>query len=106
MVASFSIVPIGAEEELKGAVAAVLDLVDQSGLPYQLNAMSTLVEGDWGSVLDLIRRCHARVRRDYPRVLTAITLDDREGAAGRLEGKVRDVEEVLGRPLRKAEERE
>jgi len=34
-----------------------------------------------------------------PRVLTSITIDDRRGATGRLEGKVRDVEQVLGKPL-------
>jgi len=32
-------------------------------------------------------------------VLTNITIDDRKGATGRLEGKVKDVEEVLGKKL-------
>jgi uncharacterized protein YqgV (UPF0045/DUF77 family) len=33
------------------------------------------------------------------RVSTHITIDDREGADGRLTGKVSDVEKVLGRKL-------
>jgi len=101
LVAQFSIVPLGAQEELKEAIAQVLALVDESGLPYQLTAMSTLVEGDWEPVMELIRRCHDAMRAQFPRVLTSITIDDRAGAVGRLEGKVRDVEEVLGRTLRK-----
>ena len=32
--------------------------------------------------------------------MTHITIDDRAGAAGRLEGKVQDVERILGRELR------
>jgi uncharacterized protein (TIGR00106 family) len=101
MIAEFSVVPVGGGEELAKPVAAVVDLIDRSGLPYQVTAMGTLVEGDWDEVLGLIAKCHARMRRDFPRVLTRVSIDDREGAERRLTGKIRDVEEVLGRPVRK-----
>ena len=101
MIAEFSIVPVGRGEELAGLVAAVLDIVDKSGLPYQLTAMGTLVEGDWPEVMDLIGRCHAQMRGQAARVLTRISIDDREGARGRLAGKTQDVEKVLGRALKK-----
>jgi uncharacterized protein (TIGR00106 family) len=101
MIADFSIVPVGGGEELAGPVAAIVDIVDRSGLPYQLTAMGTLVEGEWDAVLGLIRECHLRMRRDFPRVLTRISIDDREGAKGRLAGKVSDVEKTLGRAVRK-----
>lgn len=101
MIAEFSVVPVGGGEELAGPVAALVDLIDRSGLPYQLTAMGTLVEGDWDAVLDLVKACHDRMRRDFPRVLTRISVDDRQGAAGRLEGKVRDVEKALGRSVKK-----
>jgi uncharacterized protein (TIGR00106 family) len=101
VVVEFSIVPIGSGEELAGPVARILDLVDKSGLPYQLTAMGTIVEGDWDEVLGLIRRCHEAMRGEAARVLTKITIDDRAAAAGRIKGKVRDVETVLGRELKK-----
>ena len=101
MIAEFSVVPVGAGEELAGPVAAIVDIIDRSGLPYQLTAMGTLVEGDWEAVLGLIRECHLRMRRDFPRVLTRISIDDRKGAAGRLAGKVTDVEKALGRSVRR-----
>jgi uncharacterized protein (TIGR00106 family) len=101
MIVEFSVVPLGRGEELAGPVARILDLVDQSGLPYQLTAMGTLVEGEWDEVLNLIRRCHEAMRASAGRVSTHIAIDDRAGASGRIEGKVRDVEKILGRTLKK-----
>ena len=101
MIVEFSVVPVGQGEELAGPVAKILDIIDRSGLPYQLTAMGTLVEGDWEEVLGLVRRCHEAMRGEAARVLTHIAIDDRAGASGRIEGKVRDVEAVLGRGLKK-----
>jgi uncharacterized protein (TIGR00106 family) len=101
MVVEFSVVPIGRGEELAGPIARVLDLVDGSGLPYRLTAMGTIVEGEWDEVLGLVRRCHEALRGEAARVLTHITIDDRAAGAGRLDGKVRDVETALGRSLKK-----
>ena len=44
MLASFSIVPIGNGEELKADVAAILEIIDASGLAYKLGAMQTTVD--------------------------------------------------------------
>lgn len=101
MVVELSMVPIGSGEELVEAVAEVLDLIDRSGLPYQLTAMGTLIEGDWDEVMSLIKTCSpAQLRRSHRRVLTSIKIDDREGAAGRLTGKVEDVARIPGRNLK------
>jgi uncharacterized protein (TIGR00106 family) len=67
MVIEFSVVPVGQGEELAGAVARVLDIIDRSGLPYQLTAMGTLVEGDWDEVMGLVRRCHEAMRGETGR---------------------------------------
>ena len=99
MLASFAVVPIGEGEELKELVAEVLDIIDKSGVSYTLGAMQTTLEGDEAEVMALIMKCHHRMRELAPRVLTHITIDDREGATGRLKGKIEDVESVLGREL-------
>jgi uncharacterized protein (TIGR00106 family) len=101
MIVEFSVVPIGRGENLAGPVARILDLVDKSGLPYQLTAMGTIVEGEWEEVLDLIRRSHEAMRGESGRVYTHITIDDRPEAADRIKGKVREVEDALGRELKK-----
>jgi len=99
MLASFSIVPIGVGEELKGHVSTIVELIAKSGLPYKLGAMQTTVEGEADQIMELVMRCHRLMLESAPRVLTHIAIDDRKGATGRLDGKVDDVESMLGRDV-------
>ena len=50
MLAQFSIVPIGSGSSLGDKVAAVLDMVARSGMPYKVNPMGTVLEGDWDEI--------------------------------------------------------
>jgi uncharacterized protein (TIGR00106 family) len=99
MLASFTIIPVGTGEELKDKIADIVSIIDASGLPYKLGAMQTTVEGSQAEVMNLIMKCHSRMRELAPRVITSITIDDREGASGRLDGKVNDVKAVLGKEV-------
>jgi uncharacterized protein (TIGR00106 family) len=95
MLASFSVVPVGAGEELKEHVADIVRIINASGLKYSLGAMETTVEGEPDAVWGLIRQCHERMRGRTSRVLTHVAIDDREGAVNRLTGKVEDVRRIL-----------
>ncbi len=99
MIASFSVVPVGAGEELKEKIAQIVPIIEQSGLDYVMGAMQTTVEGDSEKVIEVIMKCHQHMKTAAPRVLTNISIDDRQGAKGRLKGKVSDVETVLGRSV-------
>ncbi len=101
MLASFSILPVGVGEKLSGQVAEIISLIDESGLDYRMGAMETTVEGEFEEVMDLIARCHHLMRRLSPRVLTSIKIDDFGEKSGRLDGKIADVEKVLGRAVKK-----
>jgi uncharacterized protein (TIGR00106 family) len=78
-----------------------LDRVSQSGLEYRLTPMATIVEGDFGEVMGLVMDCHKLARQASKRVLTTIIIDDREGAKGRISGKIKAVEKKLGKELKK-----
>lgn len=99
MIAGFSIVPIGMGEELKEKIAELVPIIERSGLDYVMGAMQTTVEGDPDTVIEVIMECHSHMRTIAPRVLTHITIDDRADAEGRIKGKIRDVEAVLGRAV-------
>jgi len=99
-IAEFSITPIGKGVSVGAYVARCLEIVDRSGLPYRLHAMGTVVEGEFDDVLKLIARCHKAVAEDCERVSTVVKIDDRKGASGQLDAKVKAVERRLGRKLR------
>ena len=102
MLATFSVLPVGVGEALSEHVARIVDIIDASGLDYRLGAMQTTVEGGEDEVMELIMKCHRAGREAAQRVFTSITIDDREGATGRLTGKVDDVERILGRSVKHA----
>ena len=101
MLASFSVLPFGVGEALSEHVAKIIAIIDESGLDYRLGATATTVEGSEEDVMALVMKCHHAARGFAPRVLTSITIDDREGATGRLTGKIDDVERVLGREIKR-----
>lgn len=91
MIASFSIVPLDKGESVSEYVAICVSLVRDSGLPYQLTPMATVVEGELDEVMGLIARCHRTMRRHSRRVLTHVEIDDREGRDDALHQKVESV---------------
>lgn len=97
IVCEFSVVPLGTGESISEQVAKCLKLVRESGLPYQLTPMGTILEGEWDEVFQLIKRCRDELRKGFRRVLITIRVDDREAPPGRLQAKVRSVEEKLVR---------
>ncbi len=99
MLAEFSIVPLGKGESLSKDIAVVLDLVDKSGLSYQLTSMGTIIEGEIDEVFALLKRCHKTMCHRANRVLTTIRIDDRTGKAGCIDAKTRSVEEKLAKQL-------
>jgi uncharacterized protein (TIGR00106 family) len=101
MLAEFSIYPLDKGESLSKYVAGSLDIVKRSGLPFKVGPMGTVIEGDYDQVMAVIKECHMRMRRDCKRVAANIKIDDREGAAGRLDGKIESVEKKLGYKLPK-----
>ena len=82
-------------------VAKVIDIIDKSGLPYQLTAMSTLIEGEWDEVMPVLNKARLTLRETHDRVYMVLTMDDRKGAKNRLTGKVASIEKRLEREVRK-----
>jgi len=97
----FSMFPTEQTQSKSAFVARVLDIVDRSGLPYQLTSMGTIIEGESvAEVLAVINAAYAELQQDCGRVYSSIKIDWREGSLGRLGHKVSSVEAKLGRSLR------
>lgn len=95
----FSITPLGRGDSVGDAVARALDIVEASGVPYRLNPMGTVLEGEWEQVFGVVRRCADALGSNGERLSIAIKVDHRPGVSGRLASKVESVERRLGRKL-------
>ena len=78
----FSVSPMGKGESVGEYVARCVEIVEQSGLDYEVHAMGTLVEGELAAVLDVMRRSIEAVAVDCERVSCTAKLDVRRGHEG------------------------
>ena len=92
----FSMSPLGEGESVGGFVARSLRIVRDSGLDYRLHAMGTVIEGEWDEVFAVVRQCRDAMREHADRITCVIKVDERAGAAGRLESKVASVTGRVG----------
>jgi uncharacterized protein (TIGR00106 family) len=103
MLVELSIIPLGRGVHLSDEIAEVLELVDASGLPYQLTPSGTCIEGEWEEVMALVRRCHERARALSSHVITTIEIEDDGEARDKLTRNVTSVEEKVGHQLGRVE---
>lgn len=95
----FAMAPHGQGESLSAHVARILDVIDKSGVPYQLTPMGTILEGEWDQVIGVVTACFRELERDCARIGVNLKIDYRQGSDGRLQRKIAKVEQRLGRKL-------
>ena len=99
--AEFSVVPLGKGDSVSEYVAECMKIVDSSGVNYRMNPMGTVLEGDYDLVMALVRKCHMRVLEMSTRVITSVKIDDRKGPKATLDSKIKSVERIMGKELKK-----
>ncbi len=100
MLIQFSMFPTGGSESASGEVSKIIDIVDRSGLPYKTSSMSTVIEGEWDEVLEIINKCRLKLRESSNRIYMVLSMDDRKDADNRLTGKVASLEKKLNRKIK------
>ena len=95
VIVEFSIFPMDKGESLSPYVARALKLIQDSGLPYELNPMGTCVEGEWNEVMSLVDRCFQALEKDCNRISLSLKADYRKGPSGRMKSKVASVGQKL-----------
>lgn len=75
LVAEFSITPVTGDD-LTPFIDAAIEIVEKSGLKYEVEALGTTLEGELDQVLDVIKQAHQAVMNlGAGRVLTEIRID-------------------------------
>lgn len=101
LLVEFSMTPLDKGESVSQYVARSIDIIDKSGIPYKLGPMGTCMEGEWEEVFGVIKKCFERMSEDSNRISIYIKVDYRKGKKGRLESKIKSVEEKLQREVKK-----
>ena len=96
----FAMSPHGQGESLSPYIARILDIIDKSGVPYQLTPMGTILEGEWEDVMGVVTACFKDLQSDCSRIGMNLKIDYRAGPESRLRSKIEAVEAQLGRRLR------
>ena len=95
-----SISPLGAGESVSDEVARAVTIIAKSGLAYRLGPMGTCIEGEYDQVMSVVKACVDDMASRNNRVTFSIKADYRQGASGRLDGKIRAVETKAGQKFR------
>jgi uncharacterized protein (TIGR00106 family) len=96
VIAEFTIIPIGVGVSLSQYVAVCEQVLEESGLTYELHANGTNLEGEWEAVMQAIKTCHQRLHdMQVPRVATQIKIGTRSDRTQKMADKVASVREKL-----------
>lgn len=95
----FTMSPFDKGESLGPYVARVVDIIDKSGVPYKLTPMSTIMEGDYERLMEVVQKCFKELQKDCQRISVSIKIDFRAGNESRMKSKLQRIESLLGREL-------
>ncbi len=95
----FSMYPTDKGESVSEYVKRSLEIIDDSGLPYRLGPMGTVIEGEIDQVLGVIKKCHEAMAVDCNRIACVAKLDYRKGRHDGLASKVETLKKKTGRDL-------
>ena len=90
-----SIAPVGVGEELSKHVAEVVKVIRESGLPNKTYSMFTEIEGDWDSVMAVVKRATFVLAEKGIRTEVVLKADIRPNFSNMMEGKIDRLEDAL-----------
>lgn len=93
-----SMFPTDHGESKSEYVAQVISVIRESGFPYQMTPMATIIETNkMSEALDVAKRCYDVLDTlGCNRVYATLKFDIRKGHDNRLKGKVASVEKHIG----------
>ncbi len=94
----FSMFPTDKGESVSPYVSRIIKMIKETGLNYRLTPMGTVVEADsMPEILRVIEQAYDLLEPDCNRIYSSMKLDIRKGKGNRLEGKIKSVEDRIGK---------
>ena len=98
----FSMFPTDVGESKSQYVSKIIDMIEKEGVPYKLTAMSTIFEVDnMEKATQILAKAYKVLEPYSNRVYSVAKFDIRKGKKDRLTGKIKSVEQKLGKEVSK-----
>jgi uncharacterized protein (TIGR00106 family) len=98
----FAMFPTDKGESVSKYVSRIIKMIDESGVPYKLTPMGTIFEVETiEEATEIINKAYKQLEPDCNRVYSVVKFDIRKGKSNRLTGKIKSVEEKLGKEVSK-----
>ena len=92
------IFPTDRGESVSQYVSKVIKMIRESGYPYKLGAMGTTIETDtMREALEIVAKAYDILEPYANRVYAVAKFDIRKNKSNRLEGKIKSIEEKIGK---------
>jgi len=93
----FSMFPTDKGESVSNEVSRVIKMIRDSGVPYKLTAMGTIIETEsMEEALSIVQKSHDVLSENAGRIYSSLKIDVRQGKTGRLSNKIESVEGKIG----------
>lgn len=94
---NFAMFPTDKGDSVSHFVTKIVKHIRRSGYANQLTAMGTLVETETlPEALEIINEAYKILEEDCERVYITVNIDIRKGKLGRIDSKIRSIEDKLG----------
>ena len=97
-IAEVSVVPLGTKTpSVSQYVAQAIKVLEQEkDIEYETTAMGTIIEGDLGRILAIVKKMHEEIFGEgVARVITTLKIDDRRDKAQSVKAKLDSLEKKL-----------
>ncbi len=99
VLAEFAMFPTDRGTSVSPYVSRIIDLIDKSGITYQLTPMGTILEGDFDEVMKVVSSCYSALEADCDRIYCSLKFDYRKGDNSRMKSKTDKIQSILGRSV-------
>ena len=98
VIMQFAMFPTDKGASASPYVSRVIAMIRESGLPYQLSAMGTIIETETlEDAQAMVAKAYSLLKEDCTRVYCTVTFDIRDGKTGRMQNKIASIEEKIGK---------
>ena len=93
----FAMFPTDKGESASPYVSRIIKAIRESGYPYKLTPMGTVIETTtMKEALSIIEQAYKQLEPDCDRIYSSLKFDIRKGKDNRLEGKIKSIEDKIG----------